>query len=128
MNKPRILIVEDEIENQRYLQLVLKRNYDIDFCDTKSSMLELLIKNEYDTIIMDISLKNGYTGIDLITELKRKSDYKNIPIICLSAHAYGEQRKKAEQLGAEAYLTKPVSNKVLLDTLEKLIVKISHQQ
>ena len=91
-------------------------------------MLELLIKNEYDTIIMDISLKNGYTGIDLITELKRKSDYKNIPIICLSAHAYGEQRKKAEQLGAEAYLTKPVSNKVLLDTLEKLIVKISHQQ
>lgn len=127
MDKPRILIVEDEIENQRYLKLILKKNYDTDFCDTKSLMFDLLNKNEYDSIIMDISLKNGYTGIDLITELKRKTEYKNIPIICLSAHAYGEQRKKAEQLGAEAYLTKPVSNKVLLDTLEKLIVKASHQ-
>ncbi|MEJ2105411.1 MAG: response regulator [Ignavibacteriaceae bacterium] len=65
--------------------------------------------------------------MDLITELKRKTEYKNIPIICLSAHAYGEQRKKAEQLGAEAYLTKPVSNKLLLDTLEKLIVNTSHK-
>ena len=128
MNKPRILIVEDEIENQRYLQLVLRKNYEIDFCDTKNSMFDLLIKNEYDTIIMDISLKNGYTGIDLISELKRKPEYKNIPIICLSAHAFGEQRKKAEQLGAEAYLTKPVSNKVLLDTLDKLIVKANYQQ
>lgn len=127
MDKPRILIVEDEIENQRYLKLILKKNYDTDFCDTKSLMFDLLNKNEYDSIIMDISLKNGYTGIDLITELKRKTEYKNIPIICLSAHAYGEQRKKAEQLGAEAYLTKPVSNKLLLDTLEKLIVNTSHK-
>ena len=126
MDKPRILIVEDEIENQRYLKLILKKNYDTDFCDTKSLMFDLLNKNEYDSIIMDISLKNGYTGIDLITELKRKTEYKNIPIICLSAHAYGEQRKKAEQLGADAYLTKPVSNKVLLDTLERLIVKTTH--
>ena len=127
MDKPRILIVEDEIENQRYLKLILKKNYDTDFCDTKSLMFDLLNKNDYDSIIMDISLKNGHTGIDLITELKRKTEYKNIPIICLSAHAYGEQRKKAEQLGAEAYLTKPVSNKLLLDTLEKLIVNTSHK-
>jgi two-component system phosphate regulon response regulator PhoB len=66
-------------------------------------------------------LKNGYTGVDLIKELKRKSVYKDIPIICLSAHAYGENKRKAEELGANIYLTKPVSNKVLLSTVNKLI-------
>jgi CheY-like chemotaxis protein len=120
-NKPKILVVEDEIENQKYLQLVLRKKFNIDFCDTKNSMFDLLTENEYKTIIMDISLKNGYTGVDLIKELKRKSDYKNIPIVCLSAHAYGENKRKAEELGANFYLTKPVTNKVLLSTLDKLI-------
>jgi CheY-like chemotaxis protein len=120
-NKPKILVVEDEIENQKYLQLVLRKKFDIDFCDTKNSMFNLLTEKEYKTIIMDISLKNGYTGVDLIKELKRKSDYKNIPIVCLSGHAYGENRRKAEELGANIYLTKPVPNQVLLNTLDKLI-------
>ena len=127
MNKPKLLIVEDEIESQKYLQLILRKHYDIDICDTKDSMLSLLVKNEYDTIIMDISLKNGFTGIDLISELKRHSVYKNIPIVCLSAHAYGETRRQAERLGADVYLTKPVSNKVLIETLEKLIIHTNYE-
>jgi CheY-like chemotaxis protein len=120
-NKPKILVVEDEIENQKYLQLILRKKFDIDFCDSKKSMFDLLNGKEYVVIIMDISLKNGYTGVDLIKELKRKSVYKDIPIICLSAHAYGENKRKAEELGANIYLTKPVSNKVLLSTVDKLI-------
>lgn len=119
--KPKILIVEDEIENRKYLQLVLKKKYDLDFCDTKKSVFSFLSEKKYDVIIMDISLKNGYSGIDLIKELKRKPAYQNIPIICLSAHAYGEDRRKAEELGADIYLTKPVTNKVILSTLDKLI-------
>ena len=122
-NKPKILVVEDEIENRKYLQLVLKKNYDFDFCDTKKSLFSLLSEKKYDVVIMDISLKNGYSGIDLIKDLKRKPAYKNIPIICLSAHAYGEDKRKAQELGANIYLTKPVTNKVLLSTIDKLIVE-----
>ena len=121
-NKPKILVVEDEIENRKYLQLVLKKKYELDFCDTKKSVFSLLSEKKYEVIIMDISLKNGYSGIDLIKDLKRKPAYKNIPIICLSAHAYGENKRKAQELGADIYLTKPVTNKVLLSTLDKLIV------
>ena len=121
INKTKILVVEDEIENRKSLQLVLKKKYDLDFCDTKKSVFTFLSEKKYSVIIMDISLKNGYSGIDLIKELKRKPAYQNIPIICLSAHAYGEDRRKAEELGADIYLTKPVTNKVILSTLDKLI-------
>jgi CheY-like chemotaxis protein len=120
-DKQKILVVEDEIENQKYLQLILRKKFNVDFCDSKNSMINLLAENEYIVIIMDISLKKGCTGVDLIKELKMKLDYKDIPIICLSAHAYGESKRKAEALGANIYLTKPVSNKLLLTTIDELI-------
>ena len=120
-DKQKILVVEDEIENQKYLQLILRKKFNVDFCDSKNSMINLLAENEYIVIIMDISLKKGCTGVDLIKELKMKSDFKDIPIICLSAHAYGESKRKAEALGANIYLTKPVSNKLLLTTIDELI-------
>ena len=120
-DKQKILVVEDEIENQKYLQLILRKKFNVDFCDSKNSMINLLAENEYIVIIMDISLKKGCTGVDLIKQLKMKLDYKDIPIICLSAHAYGESKRKAEALGANIYLTKPVSNKLLLTTIDELI-------
>ena len=120
-DKQKILVVEDEIENQKYLQLILRKKFNVDFCDSKNSMINLLAENEYIIIIMDISLKKGCTGVDLIKQLKMKLDYKDIPIICLSAHAYGESKRKAEALGANIYLTKPVSNKLLLTTIDELI-------
>lgn len=121
--KSRIMIIEDEIESQKYLQLVLRKKYELDFCDSEKSMHELLSKNDYDAIIMDISLKGGNSGVDLIKGLKRKSDYKDIPIVCLSAHLYGSDKVRAEHAGIEIYLTKPVGQKVLLNALDNIIVR-----
>jgi len=121
INKPRILIVEDEIESRKYLQLILKKKFDLDFCENRNCFFDHLSEKTYSAILMDISLKNGYTGVDLIKELKRKSSYKNIPVICISAHAFGEDRRKAEDLGADVFLTKPVGNKTLINVLDQLI-------
>jgi DNA-binding response OmpR family regulator len=119
--KQKILVIEDEIENQKYLELILKQKFSVDFCDDKSSMLDFLAKTKYEAIIMDISLKGNSSGIELIKELKKKSVYKTIPIICLSAHTFGQDKLMAQQAGADVYLTKPVGRKTLLNTLEKLI-------
>ena len=121
--KFRILIIEDEIESQKYLQLILRKKYELDFCDSEKSMYDLLSKNDYDAIIMDISLKGGRNGVDLIKALKRNSDYKDIPVVCLSAHLYGSDKIKAEHAGIDIYLTKPVGQKVLLNALDNIIVR-----
>jgi len=117
--KPRILIVEDEIESQKYFELILKNKFEVDFCDTKKSMYNLLSKNEYVVIVMDISLKDGSNGVDLIRELKQNKSNANIPIICLSAHAYTEDRLRAEEAGADVYLTKPIKGQLLVDSIKE---------
>ncbi|MCU0413812.1 MAG: response regulator [Ignavibacteriaceae bacterium] len=119
--KPRILIVEDELESQKYFELILKKKFDVDFCDTKKTMYSFLSKQNYDVIVMDISLKDGVNGVDLIKELKRNTSEISMPIICLSAHAFSEDRSKAEEAGADIYLTKPVKSQILITAINELI-------
>ncbi len=120
-SKKRILIVEDDVENQKYFELILKGKYDVDVCDNKTSMYSYLSTRNYNAIIMDISLKNGNNGLELIKELKTKSSSGHIPIICLSAFTYNDERVKAKAAGANIYLTKPIKGNLLLSTLAELI-------
>jgi len=119
--KPKILIVEDELESQKYFELVLKKKFEVDLCDTRKSMYNLLSNKDYDVIVMDISLKGGTNGVDLIKELKRSTSNINIPIICLSAHAFVEDRLKAEDAGADVYLNKPIKSQTLINALDEMI-------
>lgn len=121
--KPRILVVEDDKENQRYLDFILRRTYEIDFCDSPDNFFILIFRKKYNIVIMDITLRGEQGGLSLIRELKRKQEYRDIPIIGLSAHVFSQDRKNALEAGADVYLTKPIGNKKLMDTLEKLLTQ-----
>jgi len=119
--KAAILIVEDDVESQKFFELILRNKFGIDFCDSQKTMNNLLKEKDFDAVIMDISLKDGTNGVDLIKEIRSKSKRTDFPIICLSGHVYGENRIRAKQAGADVYLTKPVKGQLLLNTLEELI-------
>ncbi len=115
--KPRILITEDDIENQRFLKMFLGRNFITDICDSDISLYEHLNSREYDVILMDISLKGNKNGLELTRELKSNFRYKNIPIVCLTAHAFKKDYDNAMKAGVDIFLTKPIDNHILLQTL-----------
>ena len=119
--KPRILVAEDDKENQKYLDIILRRTYEIDFCDSPDDFFMLISRKKYDILIMDITLKGVQSGLSLISKLKRKQEYREIPIVALSGHVFSQDRKKALEAGADVYLTKPIENKKLIDTLKKLL-------
>ena len=121
--KPRILVAEDDKENQKYLDFILRRNYEIDFCDSPDDFFMLISSKTYDIVIMDITLKGEQSGLSLIRKLKQKKEFSEIPIVGLSAHVFSQDRKKALEAGADVYLTKPIGNKKLMDTLEKLLTQ-----
>ena len=121
--KHKILITEDDIENQKYLQLILKRDFEVDICDSEKSFYEKLTSNKYDAILMDVSLKGGKNGIDIIRELRKNPTYGSIPVVCLSAHVFRHQQDEAKDAGVDVYLTKPVDNQRLIGTLRKLTGK-----
>ncbi len=116
-NKPRILITEDDSENQRFLRMFLRKNFTTDVCDSDISLYENLRAHHYDVILMDISLKGNKNGLELTRELKANPEYKDIPIVCLTAHAFKKDVENALSAGVDKFLTKPVDNHILMQTL-----------
>lgn len=115
--KPRLLIVEDDYENQKFLQLFLKRKFDLQVCDSSDTFYEKLEAGNFDIILMDISLRGKKDGLQLTSELRANDKYKNLPVVGLSAHAFQRDKDNAYRAGVDVFLTKPVQNDVLLDTL-----------
>ncbi|MHB1688402.1 MAG: response regulator [Ignavibacteriaceae bacterium] len=123
VKKPKILITEDDFENQKFLEMFLKKNFVVEICDSDQTFYEHLKSTKFDVILMDISLRGKKNGLELTKELKHMPGYENIPIVCLTAHAFKKDRDNALEAGVDVFLTKPVENKVLLETLLEVLKK-----
>ena len=119
LNKPKLLVVEDDYENQKFLQVFLKRKFDLDICDSSDTFYAKLNEKKFDIILMDISLRGKKDGLQLTKELRNDKEYKDIPVVGLSAHAFQKDKDNAYNAGVDVFLTKPVQNDVLMDTLVK---------
>ena len=120
-SKPRLLIVEDDYENQKFLQIFLKRKFELEICDSSETFYEKLNQKKFDIILMDISLRGKKDGLQLTKEIREMEDYKNLPVVGLSAHAFQRDKDNAYKAGVDIFITKPVQNDVLMDTLIKTL-------
>lgn len=126
--KPKILIVEDDYENQRFLQLFLGKKFMIFTCDSENDFYKYLHSNSIDLILMDISLRGNKDGLQLTKEIKSNPKFKNIPVVCLTAHAFPQDKENALNAGVDIFLTKPVSNNFLMDSLVEMIKNIKKKK
>lgn len=126
--KPRLLIVEDDFENQKFLQIFLKRKFDLQICDSAETFYEKLDQFTFDIVLMDISLRGKKDGLQLTREIREMEHYKNLPVVGLSAHAFQRDKDNAYNAGIDIFLTKPVQNDVLMDTLVRTLEKKSNQE
>lgn len=121
MAKKRILVVDDEVDLSEMIRFRLQANgYEILLAHDGQQALEVARKERPDLIILDLMLPkmDGYKVCGL---LKMDSRYAAIPIIIFTAKAQEEDKKLAEEAGANAYLMKPFEPKVLLDKIKELI-------
>jgi CheY-like chemotaxis protein len=121
MIKPNILVVEDDKDTQKFLKLFLGRKYEVEVCNSDITFYELINIKKFNLIIMDISIKGSKNGLQLTKEIKSSEKFKDIPIICLSAHIFDRDRKNAYLAGADMFLAKPVSNDLLCQTINSYI-------
>ncbi len=115
--KTHLLVVEDDYENQKFLEIFLKRKFELKICDSADTFYKLIEENDFDIILMDISLRGKKDGLQLTKELREMDKYKSVPVVALSAHAFQKDKENAYQAGVDIFLTKPVQNEVLLETL-----------
>src|SRR4030042_5796830 len=100
-DKPKLLIVEDDYENQKFLQIFLKRKFDLQLCDSSETFYAKLKNFKFDIILMDISLKGKKDGLQLTEEIRKMPEHKNLPIVGLSAHAFQKDKENAYRAGVD---------------------------
>jgi DNA-binding response OmpR family regulator len=121
MDKKRILAVDDEPDLLEMLKMRLEaNNYDVLTAYDGQEGLEKARNEKPDLIILDLMLPkiDGYKVCGL---LKKDARYKDIPIIIFSAKAQEGDIKLGQELGAEAYITKPFEPQVLLGKIKELL-------
>ena len=106
----RLLVVEDEIQLADALSEILKRNmYNVDTVYDGVDGLDNAMTGVYDCIILDIMLP-GPNGFEICKALRNKS---RCPIIFLTALGNEDNILKGYEIGADEYMVKPFSPKVL---------------
>jgi DNA-binding response OmpR family regulator len=102
----KILLIEDHAELAEQLSDFLESaGWVVDFSLTGSQGIRLALANEYDLIILDLSLPD-IDGTEVCKEIKSKSQL-NIPILMLTARDSFADKVKGFDFGADEYLTKP---------------------
>lgn len=120
--KKVILIVDDTPDNLRLLTGVLKNRgkYKLKAATSGQKALTIAQKSPApDVVLLDIMMPE-MDGYEVFNHLKNNQDTANIPVIFISANKSDIDRKKGLELGALAYLTKPVDNNQLFKILDQL--------
>ncbi|MFN8433515.1 MAG: response regulator [Anaerolineales bacterium] len=121
MSKAKILVVDDEPNNQRILTYTLnKAGYESAAIADGENTLIWLTSNTPDLAILDVSMP-GMDGITLLTHIRSMPQYSRLPVIILTGSGDDDERLRAEGLGIQAFLTKPASSKTVLEVVANLL-------
>ena len=119
----KILIVEDEPNIVVPLQFIMKDNgYDVTVAFSGEEAVDAITESKPDLILLDIMLP-GMDGYELCQMIRQNPDWKGIKIIFLTALGREADVAKGMALDADAYITKPFSNKEVVEKVRNLLQK-----
>ncbi len=128
MSKGRILAVDDEEDILTLLKYNLEREgYLVDCVETGEEAMEHVAAVRPDAILLDLMLP-GLDGIEVCRELRKNPDTKNVPIIMLTAKSEESDMVSGLEVGADDYVPKPFSPKVLIARLRALLRRSSSEE
>jgi len=118
----KILICEDNPMAMRTLSVVLEREgYDADVADDGNVGIEMLQKNNYDLLVIDIHLPYR-SGLELI-KFVRSDQGKDTPVIILTAFSDNQMQRQAGELGISDYIVKPFNPVDLVTKIKSILNK-----
>jgi len=113
--KPRVLLVDDEVEFTRHLSFVLsRRGFEVEAVGDGLLALSLLSQKPYDVVVLDIKMP-GMSGIQVLSEVKRFAP--SVQVVLLTGHFSMTDEENTLKMGAFAYLLKPCPVMKLVDVI-----------
>ena len=116
-----ILVIEDNPDNMDLIEEILE---DEGFGLVKATLAEdgiaLLKQTHVDLMVMDVSLPT-MSGLEATKVIKADDATNHIPILILTAHAMKSDRETALAAGCDDFLTKPIDEEKLVETIHRLL-------
>ena len=118
-----VLIVEDNPKNMKMMRDLMRvQGYQTLEASDGPSGLDMARQHRPDLVLMDIQLPQ-MDGYEVTRRLKAGDDTKHIPIIVVTSFAMRGEEEKARQAGCDAYISKPIDIRRLVETVQKFLPK-----
>lgn len=115
----RVLVAEDNKTNQVVIRAMLKKlGYVFDIFENGQEAINSLNHNQYDIVLMDCQMP-VLDGLEATRDIRKSPQWKELPIIALTAGATDKEQTECEAAGMNDFLSKPITIGVLESTLKK---------
>lgn len=119
--RANILIIEDEEDIRELVRYNLERDrFDVLEAESGEEGFETAFKKQPDLILLDLMLP-GKDGLEICRELKQNDKTRNIPVVMMTARGEESDIVTGLELGAEDYIVKPFSPKVLVARVKAVL-------
>lgn len=123
MEKPFILIVDDDKASRDVTRLFLKDLCNADIAFDGATAVKKAGEKKYDAILMDIGLGREMNGLEATRQIKNIPGYQNVPIVAVTAYAMRGDKEEFLTAGCTHYLSKPFDS-ATIKTLIKEVLSI----
>ncbi len=120
----RVLLVEDNLVNQKVAKLTLERlGYQVDIASDGFQAIEAAEKGNYEIICMDVSMP-GMDGIEATRRIRKlATNTATAKIVAMTGHAFVEDRNRCLDAGMDHFISKPFDLFELKQTLDEVVCK-----
>lgn len=118
--KPTLLIVDDNKDIREYISNVLGKEYLVLEASDGKEALEVALRTVPDIVVCDVMMP-VMDGIEFCTRLRQSTAISHIPVILLTAKNMEEHKIDGYEHGADSYITKPFSSKLLRARIENIL-------
>jgi len=123
-SKTNILFVDDDRDARNLVRAFISKSYNIDFAESSDEAISKVKVKKYDIILMDINLRKGVDGIEVIKDIRKISEYKNAQFIAVTAFAMNNDKEEFLEQGFDDYLAKPFRKDQLIEIISKAETKL----
>ena len=122
MGDRRILVVEDSATMRQLVVFALRRIPGVTCVEVENGVeaLKVLATSVFDLVVTDINMPL-MDGLKLIARLRKDARHQRVPVVVITTEAGSEDRRRALDLGASAYIVKPIRAQQVVETVRTLL-------
>lgn len=121
-SKKTVVFVDDNVEMLNYIKAELQDIFNIEIYNNTKDAWAAITANQPDAIVADLVMETEMEGAEFCEKIKHNPGTNLIPVIILSSRTDEDSIQRCTESGADRYLTKPISTKLLRSTITQSIV------